>query len=612
VIIAETLLPLALQADQKGLELICDIAANVPTGAAGDPTRLRQVLSNLVGNALKFTKLGHIVVSVREEARLEGRTTLHFSVTDTGIGIAPESHDAIFESFRQADGSTTRHFGGTGLGLTISATLVEMMGGRIWVESEPGVGSTFHFTLALDIAVAPDPTLAKRHSTPISVLIVDDNGINRRILSEQVSGWGMTPTVVEGGEAAISELASAARAGRPFELVLLDANMPGMDGFAVAAAIATHPTMTRATVMMLTSAGAYGDLSRCAELGIAAYLTKPVYAADLLTAIERALGATVSGPACRADLPPRAGGLVRAADAARARVLLVEDNLVNQQVASGLLSRRGHDVTIAQHGGEAVAQLEAHTFDIVLMDLQMPTMGGIEATHVIRARERVRGGHARIVAMTAHAMSGDRERCLEAGMDDYLSKPIDPVRLFALVEQRIEAADSAGSDFSSGAADRHAGELARAASLAMASMTAVSRFDNSPSRGGGAGAGPVAPAAVLEAAFDQREALTRTAGDERLLTELALLFVANLPSHLAAIRECATAGDIDGLQRATHTVRGSAGVFSANDAGQAALALEIAIAADATPDVDALVTALERELVRLGAELAAWATEGMS
>jgi two-component system sensor histidine kinase/response regulator len=253
--IADALKPLALRAHQKGLELICDIGMDVPAGVVGDPTRIQQVLINLIGNALKFTERGHVLVTVHEESRAEGSTKLHFSVTDTGIGIPPKQHEAIFEAFRQADGSTTRRFGGTGLGLTISATLVRLMGGRLWVESEPGAGSTFHFTVALDVTDAPESQPAAPPSLRLDVLIVDDNDVNRRILAEQVRRWGMTPTVVAGGQAAMESLTAAAQDHRPFELVLLDVNMPDMDGFEVAAAIASRPELAGATVMMLTSSG---------------------------------------------------------------------------------------------------------------------------------------------------------------------------------------------------------------------------------------------------------------------------------------------------------------------------------------------------------------------
>jgi signal transduction histidine kinase/CheY-like chemotaxis protein len=439
--IADALKPLALRAHQKGLELICDIDPHVPAGVVGDPTRIQQVLTNLVGNALKFTERGHVFVAVREDSHAEGSTTLHFSVTDTGIGIPPEKHDAIFEAFRQADGSTTRRFGGTGLGLTISATLVAMMGGRLWVESEPGAGSTFHFTVALAVADASEVEPHDfRPPQLLDVLIVDDNDVNRRILAEQVSRWGMTPTVVASGRAAVDALTGAAAGSRPFQLVLLDANMPNMDGFEVATEIAGRPELSGVTVMMLTSSGEYGDESRTAP-GITTYLTKPVYAADLLAAIERAVGAKPSAapPAPKSS----AGALAMGAGGRRARILLVEDNVVNQRVASGLLTRRGHDVSLAPNGRDALARLERETFDLVLMDIHMPELDGVKATAEIRRLEQA-GPHIPIVAVTAEAPSF-RQHYLAAGFSEYLAKPFKPEALYALIESLVPRAAGRGN-----------------------------------------------------------------------------------------------------------------------------------------------------------------------
>jgi two-component system, sensor histidine kinase and response regulator len=525
--IADALKPLALRAHQKGLEIICDIDPDTPAGVVGDPTRLHQVLMNLVGNALKFTERGHIIVAVRADDEREGRTMLSFSVTDTGIGIAPEQHEAIFEAFRQADGSTTRRFGGTGLGLTISATLVQLMGGKIWVESELGVGSTFLFAVPMQIADVPEELPHDPLPPHLPVLIVDDNDVNRRLLRAQVERWGMMPTVVESGPGAIESLTSAARTNRPFQLILLDANMPDMDGFAVAAQINERPELAGATVMMLTSSGEYGDYTRCAELGIAAYLTKPVYAGDLLAAIERAIGAKPSAsPPERAR--SRAGTLALGANGPAVRVLLVEDLVVNQRVAAGLLARRGHHVTIALDGHEALDRLSRETFDIVLMDLQMPGMGGLEATAAIREREREQGGgrHVRIVAMTAHAMESDRERCLAGGMDGYLSKPIDPVALFAAVEQRANGEPPAGAS------------------------AAPVTFDE---------------AALRQRLFDDRD----------LMVDVVRLFLQDLPERLAVIGETVNARDREALQIATHALKGTSVNLSLDALHDAAQRLEL-------------------------------------
>ncbi len=426
--------PLAVKADQKGLELLYDVDPTVPVGIAGDPVRLQQVLSNLVGNAIKFTERGHVLVEVREEERFEGGTRLHFQVSDTGIGIPKNKQATIFEAFSQADGSTTRRFGGTGLGLTISSTLVQLMGGRLWVESAPGQGSTFHFTAAFDVveiseARGPEPLLAE-----LPVLIVDDNAVNRRILHAQLTRWHTRPTAVESGRVALEVLSEAAHAGRPFVLVILDVNMPDLDGFQVAEQIVSRSELAGATIMMLSSSGQHGETARCRELGVSAYLTKPIQAAELHEAICRVLQRRSAAPAPA----PRRRTTARASRPLR--ILLAEDNVVNQRVAVGLLSNRGHEVVVAENGAEAVAALERESFDVVLMDVQMPVMGGFEATTLIREREQQNGAHTRIIAMTAHAMAGDRERCLEAGMDGYLSKPIDPAMLYATLEHEAPVA----------------------------------------------------------------------------------------------------------------------------------------------------------------------------
>jgi signal transduction histidine kinase/CheY-like chemotaxis protein len=526
--IASALKPLALRAHQKGLELICDIGPDVPAYLVGDPTRIRQVLTNLVGNALKFTERGHVLVTVRQDSRTERSTRLHVSVTDTGIGIPQDQHVAIFEAFRQADGSTTRRFGGTGLGLTISATLARLMGGALWVESAPGAGSTFHFTVALDVADTPEADQKIPRGMDLGVLIVDDNAVNRRILNAQVTRWGMRATMVSSGREAVGALTAAAALHQPFDLILLDANMPDMDGFEVAEEVANRPELAGATVMMLSSSGDYGDHSRCVKLGIAVYLTKPVYADDLLAAILLEIGAkpTAATPlATPLRAPATAGSLAMGVQGRPARVLLVEDNLVNQRVAAGLLTRRGHHVTVAWDGREALATLEREAFDLVLMDLQMPVMGGIDATIAIRERELTTGRRVRIVAMTAHAMSSDRERCLAAGMDGYLSKPVDPPVLFAVVEQ-----------------DGDPGAL------------------RTPM------AGPVT--------FDADALRHRLSGDPSLMIDVIRLFLEDLPVRLAAIHEAVAAGNAERLRAAAHVLRGSAANLSALGLFEAASVLE--------------------------------------
>jgi two-component system sensor histidine kinase/response regulator len=428
-------------ADRKGLELIAEVHDGTPEQVVGDQTRVRQVISNLVGNALKFTSHGHVLVEVRSAPAAVGRVGVHIAVTDTGVGIPRDKHQLIFEAFSQADGSTTRRFGGTGLGLSISTRLVELMHGRIWVESEPGTGSTFHVTIEFDAtgAATVDQTLPVLPAVP--VLIVDDNAVNRRIFEQQLTRWRMHPTSVADGDAALQALRKATAEGRPFALILLDANMPGLDGFDVAAAIKTTPELAGATIMMLTSSGEFGDSARCRELGIAEYLVKPIPQRDLARAIARVMSrtdektaTTTSQPTAPATPPgtPSAGTVSPAARPLR--VLLAEDNVVNQKVAVHMLKKRGHDVTVVTTGREAVDAAIRDGFDVVLMDLQMPELGGLDATAEIREHEQHTGGHTRIVAMTAHALKGDRERCLTAGMDGYLAKPIDRNALYEAVE----------------------------------------------------------------------------------------------------------------------------------------------------------------------------------
>jgi two-component system, sensor histidine kinase and response regulator len=424
--------PLAVRAHLKGLELAYEVSIDVPEVVVLDPHRLRQVLTNLVGNAAKFTEHGEVLVSVESEGRTDAEEFLHFRVHDTGLGIAPEKQKVIFAPFEQADSSTTRRFGGSGLGLSISRKLVEMMGGRIWVESEVGRGSTFHFTVRCQRSAqkAPPPPATIGDLYGLSTLVVDDNATNRRILNEMLTRWRMRPTTVDGGRAALGCLLHAAATGRPFPLVLIDAHMPEMGGFELAARIKETPELAGATIMMLSSADLTGEAARCRELGVSAFLTKPIRQSELLDAILLALGA--ASPEERAVQLPDSHTPAR-----RLRVLLAEDNPVNQRLAVRLLEKRGHTVVVAGNGREALAACAEEAFDLVLMDLQMPEMDGFAATAAIRERERASGSHVPIVALTAHAMRADEERCLHAGMDAYVSKPIHPAALLDTIERMV-------------------------------------------------------------------------------------------------------------------------------------------------------------------------------
>jgi CheY-like chemotaxis protein len=438
--IGDTANSVALTAHQKGLELIVDVGAAVPDTVRGDPGRLRQILVNLLGNAIKFTPQGEVELRVTREAATPEDVVLHFSVRDTGIGIPLDRQQSIFEAFTQADGSTTRAYGGTGLGLTISSQLVELMGGRLWVESEAGSGSTFHFTASFARVTAPAlaalPDAVDLRDVP--VLIVDDNATNRRVLEAMLIGWRMVPTMVASVPEALVALRVAQESNRPFPLVVTDVQMPEVDGFALADTIKKDLATAGAAIVMLTSAGQPGDAVRCRALGVAAYLTKPIRRSELRAAILLALGGQ-SAERHRPALVTRHS----LRDARHTgRILLVEDNGVNQLIARRLLEKRGHTVVVANNGREALAILvdaASAGFGCVLMDVQMPEMDGFECTAIIRDREQVTGCHLPIVAMTAHAMTGDEARCLAAGMDAYLSKPIDPDDLFDIVERHLAA-----------------------------------------------------------------------------------------------------------------------------------------------------------------------------
>ena len=446
-----TLRTLVLRAEEKDLELLCDIAPEVPAIIRGDSTRLRQILFNLLGNAIKFTSQGQVALTVEVEPQDGPDCLLHFSVADTGIGIPKEKQAVIFDAFTQADTSTTREFGGTGLGLTITSRLVAMMGGRIWVNSEPGKGSDFHFTArvgmgstseAQGLASVPDGLLRGAR-----VLVVDDNQTNRRILDRLLTRWEMRPVCVASGQEALAELSAARTSGDPFRLIVTDMHMPTMDGFSLVEQIRGTPGMPVAAIMMLSSAGRRGDLARCQQLGLSASLTKPVRQSELREAVVRSLDRRRGGQAGPSKITaPSLERRVTSATSSPLDVLLAEDNAVNQRLAARLLQKRGHRVTVAGNGREALDLLERSSFDLVLMDVQMPLLDGIEATTLIREREKGTGVHQHIVALTAYAVKGDQDRCMAAGMDGYLSKPIRPEELDALLQtcaaRRTEALPS--------------------------------------------------------------------------------------------------------------------------------------------------------------------------
>jgi two-component system, sensor histidine kinase and response regulator len=524
----DTIKTLALRAHQKGLELACHILSEVPDALIGDPSRLRQIIINLVGNAIKFTHQGEVVVRVAIAQQTTEYATLHFTVTDTGIGIPKDKQQLVFEAFSQADNSTTRRYGGTGLGLAICSRLVAVMKGQLWVESEEGSGSTFHFTAHFGLQKEAPFAVATKlgvdwHQLP--VLVVDDNATNRRILEEVLTNWHLKPVVVEGSEQALLTLKQARASGRSFPLVLLDAQMPTMDGFTLAEKIKGDADLAGATIMMLSSAGQYGDAARCRELGIAAYLTKPVKQSELLHAILNVLDLGVNN-----ESPPQV--ITRHSlreSRTRYHILLAEDNSVNQRLATRLLEREGHQVVVAGDGRAALATFEREAFDVILMDVQMPEMNGYEVTAAIRAKEQETGQHIPIIAMTAHAMKGDRERCLAAGMDGYIAKPVKAQELIETVEQ-----------------------LAR-----LTNETASAAFWSG------------------EAVIDKQVALSQASDDVELLLEIIELFLADCPVLLEEMQEALASSDKQGLMQAAHSLKGAVGNFGAKPAYEAAHKLEM-------------------------------------
>ncbi len=469
--LCKALKSLSLKAHAKGLELACRIRPDTPLRLIGDAARLRQIVVNLLSNAIKFTERGEVLLDVesrpaafdlecddssplsfpvdgarevQEKAATSRRTpegeddaVLHFAVADTGIGIPGDKLGKIFGAFEQVDTSTTRKFGGTGLGLAICSRLVELMGGAIWAESEVGRGSTFHFSAHLRLprnGAAAEPSGVPPGVRDTRILVVDDNATNRRILEETLANWGMKTVSVADGCAAIRVLREAHCCGNPFELVLTDANMPEMDGFELARQVKLDAELGSTVIMMLTSGDRPGDIARCEQLGVAAYLLKPIHQSELLESILMALGAASSQKGAAQDVVAEELPPLRPL-----RILLAEDSLVNQKLAVGLLAKHGHTVIVANDGQEALAALATHEVDLVLMDVQMPGMDGFEATAAIRAKEKRSRKHVPIIAMTAHAMKGDRERCLEAGMDDYVAKPISAKHLLATISAVLTA-----------------------------------------------------------------------------------------------------------------------------------------------------------------------------
>jgi len=552
---------LALRAQQKGLELACHIRPDVPDALVGDPGRLRQIIFNLVGNAIKFTERGEVVLHAEVQTSSQDEVELRFAITDTGIGIPPAKQKVIFDAFEQADRSMTRKYGGTGLGLAISSQLVKLIGGDLWLESHIGQGSTFYFTAHFARQKGQREIRFKRPAglRSLSVLLVDDNTTSRGILEEMLLSWNMRPVAAASGHEALDAMYQGIGEGRPFVLAVIDAQMPEMDGFVLAEHIYKDPKLADCAIILLTAPGQQRPATRAGQPQVAACLDKPVKQSDLLDAIVSAVGVSSRGVA---SLPERRG--VSRKGRLGCRILLAEDNAVNQELAAAILRKEGHTVVAALNGREALEALEnaASKFDLILMDVQMPELGGLEAAAIIREKEKTNGGtHIPIVALTAHALRGDRERCLEAGMDAYLSKPVQPEKLRKIVEDMV--ATSAGRD------------------------------RRAPGR------------SKTEQVLDGRALLVQVDGDMRLLGKLTRLFLADCPGMLSKIRRAIVSRDPQALQPAAHALKGAIANFAARGPFEAALKLEMMGRHKELSGVEDAYLALEKEIKRLQKALAA-------
>ena len=555
--LGETLKTLAYRAHGKEVELAWRVGPGIPERLKGDIGRLRQVVVNLLGNALKFTEHGEVVLDVEKDAEDEQGILLHFRVRDTGIGIPAEKQEMIFEAFTQADSSSTRKYGGTGLGLAITAQLVSLMGGKIWVESEVGHGSVFHFTARFKHAdsegepVAPvDPELIR----DLPVLVVDDNQTNRLILKEMLASWGMRPELAPDGKTALRSLNNACHFGSPFRLVITDMQMPEMDGLSLCEKIRRSSRFGDVSILLLSSSLRQGEAARCRELHVGAYLAKPVQPSELLDGVFAALTQNL----VVAD-PPSGTPAFTEEVRPKMKILLAEDNAVNRKLATTLLEKRGHQVIVAENGQEALNALAREKVDLVLMDVQMPVMDGYEAMNAIRVKEQSTGLHVPIIALTAHAMKGDRERCLTAGADEYVTKPIRLPELMAAMDKVRPSTPASAS--SSGQPPE-----------------------------------PSAKDATVPAKLDLAVALERVEGDRELFEEIARLFADECPVLLGEIRKARGEDNIRELQRLAHTLKGAALNVAALKVSETALALETQARSGSIGNMDELIEHLAREV----------------
>ena len=554
--VGKTAQTLGIRAADKAIELHCRIDPALPDNLIGDSGRLRQIIVNLVGNAIKFTEEGDVVIDVTEDSRTEEQVCLHFSVKDTGIGITPEHQRVVFDAFEQADTSITRKFGGTGLGLAISSQLVEMMGGRIWLESEVGRGTTFHFTSVFDFGTekVTGTPLEMAALVSLPVLVVDDNRTNRRILEEILTNWKMKTGQVDSGAAALRELRQAAANGEPYRLLLLDCMMPVMDGFELAKLVREDAQFGDCAMVMVSSTVRSEDAERCRKLGIIRHMTKPFVQSELLKTILAAVGEVVAN-----GRGAQKGAVERVKEQPKLKILLAEDGLVNQRVAVGFLERDGHIVTVANNGRDAVDALINGSFDLVLMDVHMPELDGLEATVAIREYEKQQGRRTPIIAMTAAAMKGDREQCLQVGMDGYVSKPVDPEQLRNTIDKFAPPA------------------MKSRAEEAMPMNSARSKIN----------------------VIDLEAAQLRIPGGFEQLKQMAQLLLDECPKLLNEIREGLASSDATQVQRGAHTLVGAADIFAAKRVVAAARRLEeLGRDGDLFSAIDALAE-LEIEVTQL-------------
>jgi CheY-like chemotaxis protein/HPt (histidine-containing phosphotransfer) domain-containing protein len=589
---------LAKRAQDKGLEIACLVDPDLTSNLHGDPGRLRQILVNLVGNAIKFTHQGEIIIRAETIAQTSLDATVHFSVQDTGIGIPYERQAAIFERFTQADGSTTRTYGGTGLGLTISKQLVEIMHGKIGLQSTPGLGTTFWF----DIKFEKQP-LEKRGTAPLTlgpvnltyarVLVVDDNQTNRMVLTKNVEALGSRVDAVSCGAKALESLRDAHRAGDPYHIVLLDMQMPGMDGEQTARAIKSDPSVKDVKILILTSMGQRGDAVRLEALGCSGYLLKPVKQQMLFDAVLAVLA--------RKEEPPTIITRHILAEQRKddLRILLAEDNPINQKLAIILLQKAGYSVDAVETGLQALERVKADHYSIVLMDVQMPDMDGFEATRQIRVWEKAIGQHIPIVAMTAHAMAGDRERCIDAGMDDYITKPLEPRVLFSAIDRWTQNLDPENiiqvepkqnypadeqQDFSPSFDTDWIGGSESSASFDKPEPAPVSQADSSSDE---------------KPPVDLESALFRFDGDHAFMMEMCQEFKDHLPDRVKDFRAALNAGEIDTLGRLAHNLKGLCMNFNAATLSKLAGKLEICGRENKMADAPVLVEQITTEIARV-------------